>query len=155
MDSIQQQAEALIATSRSSFEGREWWNSELKRDVANRQHVETVWRDTLQFCDDLTDGIASVERILARLDVVGEEDRFVVGYSVGYKKPGPGEIQWANIKGAEDPIVASRKAAARDDVKTLLSKGYAEYGISPMIEWRPRQYRPETSTQANASAPRM
>lgn len=151
MTTIRKQTELLIATSRASFEERAWWDSDRKQDVGNRRHVETLWREILQHCDTLNDGIASVERLLAKLDVVGAEDRFVVGYSVGFKKPGPGEVRWADIKAAGDPMDASRKAATRDDVKRWMLDGYSEYGISPMIEWRPRVHAPvATSTAAEA-----
>lgn len=146
MTTLRKQTELLIATSRASFEERAWWDSDRKQDVGNRRHVETLWREILQHCDTLNDGIASVERLLAKLDVVGAEDRFVVGYSVGFKKPGPGEVRWADIKAAGDPMDASSTAAGRDDVKRWLREGYVEYGISPMIEWRPR--KPENAATA-------
>lgn len=109
MSTIKKQTELLIAASRAGFEGRAWWDSDRKQDIANRRHVETLWREILQHCDTLNDGIASVERLLAKLDVVGEEDRLVVGYSVGFKKPGQGEIRWADISGAEDPLMRATR----------------------------------------------
>jgi hypothetical protein len=151
--SIRTQTELLIAASRADFEGRDWWDSDRKEDVGNRRHVEMLWREFLQNCDSFNDGIASVERLLAKLTVVGEKDRFVVGYSVGFKRPGPGEIRWADIKGAEDPMEASRNSQTRDDVKRWLREDYHEYGISPMIEWRPRKHEPVATTDAASPRP--
>lgn len=153
MSPIRKQTELLIAASRASFQSRAWWDSDRKQDAANRRHVEYLWREILQHCDTLNDGIASVERLLAKLDVIGEEDRFVVGYSVGFKKPGPGEVRWADVKAADDPLDASRTAAGQADVKRWMREGFVEYGISPMIEWRPRKYEPAGMTPA--ASPRL
>lgn len=149
--SVPDEVESLIEASRSDFEVRDWWDSPKREDIANRRHVETMWDQIREHYESLSDGLASVECVLMKLETIGETDRVVVGYSVGYKKPGPGELRWANVKSADNPLDASRMAAGREDVQRWLDAGFHEYGISPMIERRPKA--PDQA--AKSPAPKM
>lgn len=137
-DSIDETVHQMVNDARKSFETRGWWDSPRRTDRARRRHVESVLSEILLHHGEFIRGLESVRRILARLQAGTETGRHVMGFAVSFKKPGSGKLRWADVHGASNPLEASSIAAAREDVQALLEAGYREYGISALVEWRPK-----------------
>jgi hypothetical protein len=132
------EVERLVAEAEADFASRPWWSS---TGGANQARNDASWRSVTQQvlgtirseASSLTPAAAA--RMIARLgDPVYE--KVIVGQSVGFKKPRGFDIRWVEAPGVVDPLEASRLAVNSKVGIRILSEGYLEYGVSPMISWR-------------------
>lgn len=111
----------------------EWWQSRARRDLDRRRWSE-YFVNSLK--ESIGQGYLSVGfvheqiKLLRTPELAWEE--VVIGQSVGFKKPGPGQIRWVDVRGVADPSEASQMVRNSSLGRKLLGEGYLEYGISAM-----------------------
>jgi hypothetical protein len=127
-----------LAETRAEFEARPWWQSRRRADIHRRSYAMYLLAEVSHHVSDGSLSAEGARRIVEKLKVEGETDAVRVGYSVGYKRAGPGEIAWIDVRGVDDPLEAARTARGTESAISLERQGYHEYGITPIFQYVPK-----------------